>query len=75
MGQQPNNDPQYQQALAAARMAITKDPMNKDEIELLASRLRIKNLEDAIARHKQFVLANYDEPDCSIVENLELWQQ
>jgi hypothetical protein len=47
----------------------------KDEIELKASRLRIKQLEEAIAKHKKFVMANYDEPDCSIVENVELWKQ
>lgn len=48
---------------------------DKDHIELLASRLRIKELEDAIAKHKKFVLRDYDEPYCSIVENLELWKQ
>lgn len=48
---------------------------SRDSIELKASRLRIKEIENAIARHKQFVLANYDEPDCSIIENLELWKQ
>ena len=49
--------------------------MPKDEIELKASRLRIKQLEEAIAKHKKFVIVNYDEPDCSIVENVELWKQ
>ena len=48
---------------------------DRDSIELKASRLRIKELEDAIVRHKRSVLANYDEPDCSIAENLELWKQ
>jgi hypothetical protein len=46
---------------------------DKDHIELMASRLRIKELEDGIKKHKRFVLANYDEPDCSISENLVLW--
>lgn len=46
---------------------------DREAIELLASRLRIKELEEGIAGHRQRVLANYDEPDCSIPENLALW--
>lgn len=48
-------------------------PDEYDAAMIIAYQLCLKN--NAIARHKQSVLANYDEPDCSIIENLELWNQ
>jgi hypothetical protein len=48
-------------------------PDEYDAAMIVAYQLCLKN--NTIARHKQFVLANYDEPDCSIIENLELWKQ
>ena len=48
-------------------------PDEYDAAMIVAYQLCLKN--NAIARHKKSVLANYDEPDCSIAENLELWKQ
>lgn len=36
-------------------------------------RTKVQKLENGIAEHRQRVLSNYDEPECSIRENLALW--